>query len=337
MPGQATKWLQPQTDYPRIDSEFTAIEETIMRSSTTRIILLILALALASLACSFTFDIPGIDILPGDGSYQRGPLVTEEISIDLPQEEPIELHIGFGAGELYLEPGAEGLLVEGTASYDVEQLAPETEISGGRVALATGNIDSLDDFHFNLDLGENPFSSGFEDLENRWDLRVASVPMAMEIAGGAYQGRVELGGLSLTDLTISSGASDLEVNFSEPNMAEMGLLQVSTGASSTGLYGLANAHFERMEFSGGAGDFNLDFSGELSQDAAVSIDAALSSLTLIIPEGVPTQISISGALANVDMASGFSRSGDSYSQEGSGPKLTIEVELGAGDLQIERP
>ena len=174
-------------------------------------------------------------------------------------------------------------------------------------------------------------------MENRWDLSLANVPMALEIAGGAYQGRAELGGLSLTDLTISSGASDLEISFSEPNQVDMEELRVSTGASSTRLSGLANARFGRMRFSGGAGDFTLDFTGEMRDAAEVEVDAALSNITLVIPEGLSTRLEVEGAMSNVDAPSSFNRSGSTYVQDGSGPTLTILVELGAGNLEIVQP
>lgn len=291
-----------------------------------RLITVILALTLASLACSFGLDIPGVDVNFSDS--ERGPMMNEDILIEVPEQRPIQLQIGFGAGQLNVEPGAQNGLVEGTARYDVAQLAPESEITGGNVSLTSGNLDSFTDFNFNFD---------FDRVENTWDLRLAAEPMSLEIAGGAYQGTIELGGLALNDLTISSGASDLQVAFSEPNQVEMSELEVNTGASSTRMTGLANARFERMRFSGGAGDFTLDFSGELVRDAEVSIDSALSSLNLIIPEGLSTRLEVEGALANVDTPSGFSRSGGAYLQEGSGPTLTIKVELGAGDLQVTRP
>lgn len=300
-----------------------------------RALTFILVLALASLACSFSIDMPSVNFGGGDNAERN--LITEPIEIPMPDEGPISLQVAFGAGELYIEPGAQGLLVQGSASYDLEQLAPEWDSSEGRVTLASGEIENLNDFDFNFDFSNNPFTNGFDDVENRWDLTLADEPMSLEIAGGAYQGRVELGGLALTDLAVSSGAADLEVSFTEPNQTQMDLLRVSTGAASTSLIGLANANAERVRFSGGAGDFTLDFSGELSNDMDVSIDAALSSLTLVIPQGVATQLEVEGALANVDVPADFSRSGGAYIQDGSGPTLTIHVELGAGDLQVERP
>lgn len=306
-----------------------------MRSYRT--VTFILVLALASLACSFSIDVPGVDVDFGDGDGENRNLITEDIEVPLPDERPIQLRIGFGAGELNLEPGAEGALAEGTASYDIEQLAPEYSISGGEVLLSSGDVENLDDFNFNFDFSENPFATGFDDVDNRWDLALAAEPMSLDIAGGAYRGRAELGGLALTELSISSGASDLEVSFSEPNQVEMETLRVSTGASSTSLSGLANARFGRLRFAGGAGDFTLDFTGDLVRDGDVTVDAALSSITLVIPEGIPVELDVDGALANVDVPAGFSRSGGVYIQEGSGPSLTISVELGAGDLQVERP
>ena len=50
--------------------------------------------------------------------------------------------------------------------------------------------------------------------------------------------------------------------------------------------GLANANFSTMIFSSGAGDYTLDFSGDLQRDATVTITTGLSNLKLVVPKGV---------------------------------------------------
>ncbi|MGA9533756.1 MAG: toast rack family protein [Anaerolineales bacterium] len=281
------------------------------------------SLLLATLACSFAFDLPSIG-----SSGEAGPTTTQDFNIPLPAESPVELRLGFAAGQLNIEPAEQQALVAGSATYNVEQLAPAISTRGGMIQMTTGEVNNLNDLDFDFSLNQRT---------NRWDLTLAAEPMSLQIDGGAFQGSLELGGLAIEDLKISSGAADLSLSFSEPNLASMRTFEFNTGASSVNLTGLANAGFEQMQFQGGAGDFTLDFSGDLRAAADVRVKAALSSIKLVIPEGINAEIQLEGGLANVQAPSGFSSSGRTYTQSGSGPQLTVHVQLGAGDLQIQRP
>jgi hypothetical protein len=81
-----------------------------------KIILAILVLSLASLACGFSVDLPS--------GPKVGPEVEESITVADPKSEGTRLSLSFGAGKLTLAPGAKGL-VDGTAIYNVEDLNPE--------------------------------------------------------------------------------------------------------------------------------------------------------------------------------------------------------------------
>ncbi len=114
----------------------------------------------------------------------------------------------------------------------------------------------------------------------------------------------------------------------------MSLLTYKTGASNVTLKNLANANFVSMVFDSGAGNYKLDFGGELQRDASVSIQSGMSNLTLVIPEGVAATVKVNGGLSNVQFPAGWSQSGDLYTQTGEGPSLTIVIEMGAGNVQI---
>jgi hypothetical protein len=114
----------------------------------------------------------------------------------------------------------------------------------------------------------------------------------------------------------------------------MDRLVYETGASSVTLTGLANANFADMEFNGGAGDYELDFSGDLQRDATVKVVAGLSSLRITVPAGTNVRIDVGGGLHDVDTQGSWSAGGDTYETSGSGPQLTIEVDMGAGSLTL---
>ncbi len=275
-----------------------------------KIISAILILALASMACGFSFDLPE--------QVKAGPEVKEEISVADPKEDETRLLLSFGAGNLNLSTGAKNL-VDGTVVYNVEDLKPEIIEDGAQIEIKQGNFQGL---------------PPFDGMKNEWDLQLGSSPMELEISAGAYEGDFELGGLALTNLTINDGAADVSLSFSELNLAEMSEFNYSTGASDVRMEGLANANFERFIFNGGAGNYTLDFSGNLQRDATVSVDCGLSDLTLIIPQGVNVVITIDSALADINLGDGWSQKGSVYSQQGDGPTLTIIVNMGGGEITI---
>ncbi len=276
----------------------------------------IAALSVAMLACTFTFNpqIQGVTIVLPE---------TTEIEIPAPDSEQVtEVKLEFGAGELNIDPGDSDYLVSGTATYNVEEFEPEITATEGRVKIS----QQVDDINLIPVLGD--------DLENRWDLALGSFPMELDIAAGGYQGEFNLGGIPLRKLHIAEGAAKTDVSFSEPNPVEMDTLRYDTGASQATLTGLANANFREMDFRSGAGDYRLDFSGELQQDADVSIKSGLSRIVIIVPEGTPATVRFEGGLVNVDRSGSWRISGGLYTLPGDGPELTITVEMGAGNLEL---
>jgi hypothetical protein len=277
-----------------------------------KIILAIVILALASMACGFSYTLPE--------RPQAGPEVEESITVADPKSDQTHLTLSFGAGRLILSPASQAKnLVEGTAVYNVDDLKPTIQKSGSSIEIRQGDFKNL------------PL---FEDMRNEWDLKLSSAPLDLTVEAGAYEGDLELGGLALKSLTVRDGASHVDLSFAEPNQTEMSLLRYETGASDVSLKGLANANFSTLTFSGGAGNYTLDFSGELQRDAVVEIESGLGNLSLVIPEEVDAVVTVEGAALNVNHSSGWAQNGQKYTQKGSGPTLTIVVKMSAGNLAI---
>jgi hypothetical protein len=275
-----------------------------------KIISAILVLALASIACGFSIDLPE--------RQKAGPEVKESITVANPKSDETRLTLSFGAGKLNVSPGAQNL-VDGTVVYNVKELKPEIQKNGNNIEIKQGDFHTL---------------PPFDDLKNDWDLKVSDTPLDLTVQAGAYEGHLELGGLSLRSLTVKDGASHVEVSFLEPNQTEMALLRYETGASDVKLTGLANANFSTLTFSGGAGNYTLDFSGELQRDATVTVDSGLGNLTLIVPDDTRAVVTVEGAAVNISAGSGWTQNGQKYAQRGPDPSLTILVKMAAGNLVI---
>lgn len=287
----------------------------------TKLFLAIIILVLATLACSLNIDNPlKTDII-------TGPLVTDQINIPAISDSELvaEVTLNFGAGEMFLSPGAENALISGEVSYNVEDLKPDISIDNEVIKIRTGSpeIEGI------------PWIN--DSVENTWDLDFSTHPVDLTIKAGAYVGDFEFGDLSLVNLHIGDGASEVELNFSESNLVEMGTFRYETGASNIKLSNLSNANFDTMIFESGAGSYDLDFSGSLKRDADVFIESGLSTLTIRVPENINVELRIEGALANISTRGSWEKIMDSYVITADGPTLTIVVEMSAGNLVLRNP
>jgi hypothetical protein len=276
-----------------------------------------LILALVTLACGVHIDLPVTQV-------KTGPTVTEQISAPAPSSPSAvsNLTLSFGAGKIKLNPGAENALVSGTATYNVPDFKPVMKVDGNDVTIEQGNLELKGIPKF----GEN--------IKNEWDLKLGATPINLKVNGGAYQADYELGGLAIQQLEIVDGAADVHLAFSQANTAEMSLLQYSTGASKVTITGLANANAADMQFTSGAGNYELDFSGELKRDVNVAIESGLSTVKIIVPKGVSATVETEGGLSTVNYRDDWQKSGTSYTVSGSGPAIKITVKMAAGTLDL---
>jgi hypothetical protein len=151
----------------------------------------------------FTFLLIGTLLLAGCFSRARvGELRTEAQSVELGNTESVRVEIDFGAGDLNLTAGAEKLL-EADFTYNVAELKPKVEYTGGTLVVQQPKVDGL------------PVLEGLTDFRNEWDLRLSEgVPMDLLVKVGAGSGDLKLAGLTLTGFDVSLGAGEYTVDLS---------------------------------------------------------------------------------------------------------------------------
>ena len=276
-----------------------------------QLIITVLVLLLASIACSLQ-------------NIQMKTIETRVVNVSeaLPDNaNETELTFKMTGGEFALLPGAEGL-VNGNITYNVEQWEPE--------------FTRRQNFYEIKQV--NPFSfSGIPtgDVENTWNLFLTNaLPLKINIEGGASENEFDFTGLQLTNLKIVQGASDTTIRFDAPNPLVMEDFAFTTGASSAKIFGLGNANFKTMTMSGGAGDYTLDFSGSLSQDATVNIKAGISNITIIIPANMKAVINNQGTVTNINTQGTWLLTDNTYTTLKEGFTLTINLDLSVGSVTL---
>jgi len=259
--------------------------------------------------------------LPKMSKIVTGPTQTKQIEVPMPDGGDVQhVEIAMGAGQLEIQPGAETFLVDGEIRYNVEELAPEVTTSNGKTSIRQGKVEGIPDLE--------------GTIENQWDLRLGHSPMALTLNVGAAAADVELGGLALARVTVTQGASDFSLAFSEANSAEMEALGITAGASRMVVSGLGNANAAEIAFKGGAGSYTFRFDGELRQDVKVSIDAGLGQVVVIVPAGVPATVTFEGAVANVEAVHDWARTDEGFAVAGTGFGITFKIKLGVGGLEL---
>jgi hypothetical protein len=280
-----------------------------------KLIILLSVLAITSMACSFTVNLPSVETTETKSFMidEKAPKSGEVMDVDLT----------LGAAEVNLAPGG-SKLIEGTSKYNVPAWEPVLNRTSSSLSIEQRDVDGI-----------KGIPSG--NLINNWDLEIGNqTPIALTINAVAFKGEMDFSGIPITELQINDGASTNTVIFDQPNPIEMGRLEYTTGASTIELTGLGNANFEEMRFNGGAGTYTLDFSGDLRQDASVSIEAGVSTIRVIIPDGVPVTIEVRGELKNVRTEGTWTVNNDTYISDGTGKGLTIRINMNLGSLVLEK-
>lgn len=275
-------------------------------------ILAVATLVFSSLACSITVNLPE--------TVHTTTTRTLDISEAAPTPgQTTNVRLEMGAGELEITGGA-AQLIGGSIRYNVEEWQPSITRSATGIEIIQG--------------GEGSLNLPDKDVVNDWRIQLGNSPINLEVEAGAYEGTLDLSGVPITGLRVSDGASKGTVKFASLNPAHMERLTYKTGASQVDLEGLGNANVSEIVFEGGAGSYTFDFSGELQQEIDMRLSAGMSNVRIYVPENASVQVVVGGGLNNVSLSGTWTTNGNSYERSGSGPKISIHIDMGVGNLEL---
>jgi hypothetical protein len=244
-------------------------------------------------------------------------------------ETRLRADLHYLAGGLRVAPGRANELYRMDASYDEERYRPTSDYNA-----ATGAVD----------LGLEAAGGGglrvLSTRQLRQDANVAfspAVDLDLDVTLGAVDADLELGGLSLSALTMQAGASQAVVRFSQPNRSRCRSAEITTGAAELTILGLGNSRCDRIDFEGGMGKVTLDFGGTWTSSSRAEIKMAVGELTLRLPRRAGVRLTLDRFLASFDPA-GLVRTGNGFQSAGydrAERKLDIELTTAVGGVRIE--
>jgi len=255
----------------------------------------------------------------------------EDLSINKTDESEVFVEIDFSAGELRISPGSSDLIANVKGDYDDRYFEHDCYYKKNR-----GDGD--------LFLEVSTIDHNFGDIDgcdNYWMLELGTgVPMELNIDIGAADCDLDLGGIMLTSLDMDVGAADCDIYFSERNPEKIDDISIDAGASSLKVVDLGNANFRYLNFDGGVGSYELDFSGEFNFDAEATVSVGLGSIEVYIPEDVGVKLRTDdGFFSSVDFPRRKFREirddvWESKNWDSAKAHLELDIDVGMGSVDI---
>ena len=246
------------------------------------------------------------------------------MSRQLSGESGMQVRVRYGAGRLSIRPAEAGALYRMHLRYDEETFEPVARYDENRLELGIESIRNHIDWPRNRDSGE-------------MDLSLArNVPMDLDLEFGAVRAVLDLGGLQMTGLEISTGASESRIEISEPNPIRMDVASFEAGAADFHVRDLGNLNADKITVDAGVGNIVLSFTGAWQGDADVSVDMGLGALELRFPEGLGVRLVKNTFLTSLD-SEGLVKRGDSYyavDWDEAERQVTVTVDAAFGSIDV---
>ncbi|MDF1516251.1 MAG: toast rack family protein, partial [Anaerolineae bacterium] len=224
--------------------------------------------------------------------------VEEVQTVSLGSASRAEVKLRLLSESLVVQPAIEPDFFTGTFRYNVQEWSPKIDqtIESGTLKLTVGQ-----------GLGSQiPFGQG-DEYDNAWAVKLnPGVPMDLSVDMASGTADLDLTGLSITRLVLTTGKADVGVVFNAVNPEPLGMLRVTAGTGKTTMTGLGNANFDQVNIIGGAGSVNLDFSGALTRSAVVDIKAGAGEFDIRVPDAVGVRVTYIGTPISTMSTTGFS-------------------------------
>lgn len=239
-------------------------------------------------------------------------------------ERELTVRVEYGAGRFEVGPGDDDTLYRLRMRYDEDRFTPVTRYERGSLRIGIEGRSSVE---------TGPRGETGAELTLSLPRRV---PTDLRMEFGAVRARMDLGGVPLRGLQLSTGASESSIRVSEPNPEPLERVRMEVGAASFEARDLGNLNAARIEVEAAVGDVSLDFGGAWARDARVDVKMGLGALALRFPETVGIRLVKRGFLAPLS-APGLQERGGAWISPGydqAERKVSVQVEAALGSIDV---
>ncbi len=166
------------------------------------------------------------------------------------------------------------------------------------------------------------------------------LPMDIDANLGFGESTVDLTGLPITNASIETGASRVQVCCNAMNPVALHNCRVRAGIGPCTFCGLSNLNADNLNFHGALGSYQLGFEGKLAHNMDAIVDVGIGMCSITIPatacrvqvfyeDGIFSSFSFPGLAyrrPGYESSVGFERS--------NSPILTLHLSSGAGKISV---
>lgn len=239
-----------------------------------------------------------------------------------PAARPAGVSLALGVGSLTVRPGGTG--ISGTITTNITRWQPTITADDAQITVQQGNLNS-----------------SVPGGNNVWEVNLgADAPLMLTVNSGRANSTLDLGGLALDSVSVTTTAGNLALDFSTPTSQPGQRLSLTTGQTNVTASRLLNADFAQMDgrLNDGRHIFSLDGRG-LQHDSTFNLQLGGGALELRIPDGVRARItfrSTVGRVQRVDDLRYTSPAAGVYEttnfNDSEGAVLTIDIFSTTADL-----
>lgn len=266
-------------------------------------------------------------ILPGTLSAQNWSTARFERQVG--GERTLEVEVNYGVGTFLLRPLEGGQLYQARIRFDEEFVRPVHSYADGVLRVGVESLDG--------DTRRSSLRRGGE--EAGLDLRLGrTVPTHLVLAFGAVRADMDLGGIPLRSLDVSTGASESILRVSRRNPEPMEAAVIKVGAASFEARELGRLRAREVRVEAGVGEVRLDFEGLEEMETSVRASIGLGALEVRVPRGVGVHLTRSGFLSSLN-APDLERQGNTWVSrdwESAPLRIRLNVESALGSVTLTR-
>jgi hypothetical protein len=207
--------------------------------------------------------------------------------------DPLRLTVELAEGEFTVRKGPAGgqVQVEGTYAEGMYELTENTASD------EAGHSRTTIRFKSKAPMWARILGGMGGEGPNRPRLTVlipAGVPIDLSLRVGMAESRIDLGGLTLSDLGIDLSMGNHTLDFKEPVVGGVPRVRLNASMGNISIDNLGNTGAEAIEATGNMGNFTADLGGTWQPESAAELNfsQSMGQLTLRVPSSVKLDANI---------------------------------------------
>lgn len=262
-------------------------------------------------------------LLGQDSSVEK--IITDHYYYPTEGLSKIVVKLSYSLGEATISPGKSDAGITGKIRYlpRIQQPVISFTKSGtvGYFDLEIENVKA----HFDKldDIGSN------NELELFFPV---DLPQEIYFEMGLGEAEIDLTGLSIEELELESGISDIHIFVGEPNKTVCRQFEVKNGIGDFNGNGLGNLRARRINLEVGLGNMEMDLTGDVIEDCELRAEVGLGSLDIVLPEDINGYADVNKSfLSSVSLPAGFT------SEKLPGRKtVQLYIDVGVGSVDVRQ-